>query len=79
MNSITVFLLISSWDVSIDDGIVICANEEEHLKANLPTSVTEEGIVICVNDEQKLKAPSPILVTEEGIEICVNDEHPEKA
>ena len=47
---------------------MICANEEEHLKAK-----------ICFNDEQKLKAPSPILVTEEGIVICVNDEHPEKA
>ena len=38
--------------VSIDDGIVICVNDEHPLKASFPIEVTEEGIVICVNDEQ---------------------------
>ena len=65
--------------VSIDDGIVICVNDEHPQKAFLPIEVTEEGIVICVNDEHPSKAYLPIEVTEEGIVICVNDEHLQKA
>ena len=35
----------------IQDGIVICVNDEHSLKEESPIEVTEEGIVICVNDE----------------------------
>ena len=42
--------------VSIDDGIVICANDEHPLKASFSIEVTEEGIDICVNDEHPSKA-----------------------
>ena len=65
--------------VSIDDGIVICVNDEHPLKASLLIEVTEEEIVICVNEEHPEKALSPIDFTEEGIVICVNDEHLLKA
>ena len=42
--------------VSIDDGIVICVNDEHPEKASFPIEVTEEGNVICVNDEHPEKA-----------------------
>ena len=53
----------------IDDGIVICVNDEQALKAEFPIEVTDDGIVTCVNDEQALKAEVPIEVTDDGIVI----------
>ena len=37
--------------VLIDDGIVICVNDEHPEKALYPIEATEEGIEICFNDE----------------------------
>lgn len=36
----------------MDDGIEICINDEQSLKASLPIEVTDDGIEICFNDEQ---------------------------
>ena len=65
--------------LSIDDGIVICVNDEHPSKALSPIEVTDDGIMICVNDEHWEKEWYPIEVTDDGIVICANDEHWEKA
>ena len=49
-----------------EEGIDICANEENPSKEEYPIEVTEEGIVIVSNDEQLAKAHPPIEVKWEG-------------
>ena len=39
-----------------DDGIEICVNDVQPLKAPFPIETTEFGIIICSIDVQSLKA-----------------------
>ena len=55
--------------ILIDDGIVICVNDEHSSKRRFPISITDERISICFNDEHFWKTPHPIEVTDDGIKI----------
>ena len=55
---VIIFVLdgILRYFVSINEGIMICANEEHPSKTSFPIDLTEEGIDICCNDEHSENA-----------------------
>ena len=55
---VIIFVLdgILRYFVSINEGIMICANEEHPSKTSFPIDLTEEGINICCNDEKLLRS-----------------------